>query len=944
MSSNDQSFSYITLNEVRTHNLKGFDLNLPLGKISVVTGVSGSGKSSLVFDTLYGESYRRYVESLSSYARQYLKALPKPDVREVLNLPPAIAVRQARSQATSRSTVGTATELNDLLRIIFAGRSDVYCYGCGQKVMKSNTESVSAILFERRLGEKLLVCAPLLKWGKITLKELKTQLEAQGFTRLLVRTGDGNSSYEIIKLADAKAAALKGAAVVIDRITIEEAQGGRMREAVALALKLGRGLMFVTDQEYRERNVFSDVLDCPSCGISYIEPSETLFNHNHPLGACGDCQGFGYTSDLDWEKVIPDRSANLNGKGVIPWNFGKFAAYYSWAKTSAKKAGIDSEKSFERYTPEEWRWLREGDGGRFDGIEGFFAYLDSKKYKAHYRIHSARFRNYVLCTSCQGSRLNQKALACKVGGLTFGDLGRMTIAEINRWVEDSGLLHVSSEVGPADGMGVIDALEELLSRLRYLLRTGLAYLTLERPSRSLSGGEMQRISMARCLGSALTESLYCLDEPSSGLHARDTDNLIGVVRTLQEQGNTVVLVEHDRQMIGAADFVVELGPKAGHEGGNLIYADAAHGRTPKLNSFADEEKKPPLAKIAPATKFIELKGATTHNLKNIDVRFPVGALTAVCGVSGSGKTSLVQHTLYPAIARQLKQAKERFETSSGRFKSIGPAAAISAHSQIMHVQQADLTRSTRSNIATYLGIMEPVRKLLASQLQARKLGLAPGAFSFNTSGGRCEGCRGLGVVVEDLSFLGEMEVICPVCEGRRFDERVLSVTFNGKNMTDILAMTVIEARQFFFELPDVVNACNAVNEMGLGYITLGQHTSSFSGGEAQRLKLLSVMQDLGRKKPMVLILDEPSTGLSDRDVGVLIGQLKKATNQGHTVIVVEHHLEVLRHADWLIEIGPEAADQGGTLVFEGVPFELQRVKDSVTARYLFPDLSRTVRS
>jgi excinuclease ABC subunit A len=926
--SHDDSADTITFKEVRTHNLKGFDLNLPLGKISVVTGVSGSGKSSLVFDTLYGEAYRRYVESLSSYARQYLKALPKPDVRDISNLPPAIAVRQARSQATSRSTVGTATELNDLLRVVFARKAEVICYSCNQKVEKSNTETIGAFLLGKRSGEKLLICSPLSKWGKITLKELKVQLEAQGFSRLLVRTGEAGS-FELVKLADVKAAALKGAAVVVDRITAENAQSGRIREAVALALKLGRGLMFVVDQVAWNKSVFSDVLDCPNCGISFIEPSETLFNHNHPLGACGTCQGFGYTSDLDWEKVIPDRSANLSEKGVIPWNFGKFAAYYSWAKTSAKKAGIDPDKTFAEYSDAEWTWLKRGDGGRFDGVEGFFEYLDSKKYKAHYRIHSARFRNYVLCAACAGSRLNPRALACQIDGRNFGDLGRMSINGIRDWVRSSGLDLSVNPTNESDGMGIADALEELQSRLNYLVKTGLAYLTLERPSRSLSGGEMQRISMARCLGSALTDSLYCLDEPSSGLHARDTDNLISIVRTLQDQGNTVVLVEHDRQMIEAADYLVELGPKAGHEGGNLVYSGKAS------DSRADRVQIQPGANRG-FSRFVELKGAGTHNLKGINVRFPVGALTAVCGVSGSGKTSLIQHTLYPAVARQLKQTKERFETATPRFKSIGPPSVLSAHSQIMHVQQADLTRSTRSNIATYLGIMEPVRKLLSAQTQARKHGLAPGAFSFNTAGGRCEGCKGLGVVIEDLSFLGEMEVICPVCDGRRFDDRVLSVTFNGKNMTDILGMTVAEARQFFFELKDVVAICDAVVEMGLGYITLGQHTSSFSGGEAQRLKLLSVMRDLGRKKPLILILDEPSTGLSDRDVAVLIAQLRKAAAQGHTVIVVEHHLEILRNADWLVEIGPEAADQGGNLVFEGVPFDLQGVKNSVTARYLFP--------
>ena len=928
VSKKNVSNEQISLTGVRTHNLKGFDLNLPLGKITVVTGVSGSGKSSLVFDTFYAESYRRFVESLSSYARQYLKALPKPQVHDLRNLPAAIAVKQARSQATSRSTVGTATELNDLLRVIFAHKSHVVCYKCNQLVEKSNSESITRDILERKLNAKLLVCAPLSKWGKITLKELKTQLEAQGFSRLIVP--DDNDGYVLTKIADVKATALKGAAVVVDRLGIEESQDGRSRESIALALKLGRGLMFFCDQEDWSKNVYSDTLDCPRCSISYIEPSEILFSHNHPLGACSQCQGFGYTSDIDWEKVLPDMAGSLNSESVIPWNFGKFAAYYAWAKTSGKKLKIDTDKSFAEYSPDEMRWLRQGDGGRYDGIEGFFAYLDSKKYKAHFRIHSSRFRNYVLCHSCRGMRLNQKALACQISGKNFGEVGRMSIGGINSWISaQTATLREQPSGQTPEGMGISDALEELDSRLNYLINTGLTYLTLERPSRTLSGGEMQRINMARCLGSALTDSLYCLDEPSSGLHARDTENLIGIVRTLQDQGNTVVLVEHDRQMINSADYLVELGPKAGHEGGELVFAGLPHAHK------VDQSFEIKASDRTSFDQFIELKGASTHNLKDITVHFPIGALTAVCGVSGSGKTSLIQHTLYPAIARSLKQSKEKFETSNAVFKSIGPASTITAHSEIMHVQQADLTRSSRSNIATYLGIMEPIRKLLASQLLARKQGLTPGSFSFNTSGGRCEMCKGLGNIVEDLSFLGDMEVICPSCNGRRFEDNVLVVTFNGKNMTDILALTVKEARQFFFELKDVVKICDTVIDMGLGYITLGQHTSSFSGGEAQRLKLLSVMRNIGRKKPMVLIFDEPSTGLSDRDVAVLVSQLRKATALGHTVIVVEHHLEILRNADWLVEIGPEAADAGGTLVFEGIPFGLQKVKNSVTARYLF---------
>ena len=928
----------VELGGVSTNNLKHIDVRFPLGRITVVTGVSGSGKSSLVFDSLYGEAYRRYVESLSSFARQYLKALPKPAVDTVKNLPPAIAVQQTRSSGNNRSTVGTATELIDVVRILFTHLSTVRCTNCGRAVKRASAESIAdgaSAQWPDADGTRILVTAPLSRWGKVAVKALKTELEAQGFTRVAMLT---NGVPEVIKLADARAADLRGAFIVVDRIKLGAESQSRAIEAAGLALRAGRGLVALFD-ERGGRLDFSADLECATCGIEYAEPSEALFSFNHPLGACITCQGFGYAGEIDWDRVIPDPNASLATKGIQAWNFGAFAEYYEWAKTSGKRNGVKFDKPFKDYTKAEHSWLLNGEGREFDGILGFFAYLESKKYKAHYRIHAARFRRYVLCPTCGGARLSPKALACRLGGYDIAALARLQINDLSAWIKGLQAELAAGAVAENgfhtdDGtMGVGEAILEGRARIGYLQKIGVAYLTLERSARTLSGGELQRINMARCLGSALTDTLYCLDEPSAGLHARDSENLLEVIRELKEQGNTVVLVEHERNLIRGADHLIEIGPKAGHEGGELVFqGDPLKG----LELFKPVKWPRPTRRDPAHFKFIELTAAATHNLKAVTARFPVGAMTAVCGVSGSGKTSLVQHTLYPLLAKALGQPIERGFTAEAKATGVGPLALIKKHQDVMLVGQASLGRSSRSNIATYLGMMDDLRKLLAEQPLAKKLGLTPGSFSFNTAGGRCETCKGLGRIVEDLSFLGEMEVTCPECGGRRFGDAVLSVEFRGKNLTAILALTIAEAREFFFERPAIVKTCDLMIGLGMGYLTLGQHTSSFSGGEAQRLKLVGLMRDVHDVKPQILIFDEPTTGLSDRDVAELLKQLDGLAARGHTLIVIEHHLDVLRAADWLIEIGPEAADRGGNLVYEGPPQDVAKAKDSVTAPYLWP--------
>jgi len=915
----DSDFVY--LQNVATNNLKNIDVRFPLGALTVVTGQSGAGKSSLVFDTLYGEAYRRYVENLSSFARQYLKVLPKPKVESIRNLPAAIAVRQARSGAASRSTVGTLTELNDILRTIFSRNSRIYCLKCGRLVERETGESVARKILEtpefKQDGTRILILAPLRLWTGVKARDLKSQLEGQGFSRLF-------SEGQVKRLDEVVAAKLSAAAIVIDRILVKPGCEKRLAEASALGMKAGRGFVDVLSENKEGQPLeFSAGLEC--CGVEYFEPSLALFSFNHPLGACAKCQGFGAATELNWQKIFPDLNSSLAEAGVAPWNFGRHdECYESAAKSAHSLKWVITEKKFLDYSPAEWDWLKYGKGSEtnFDGIVGYFTWLDSKRYKPHYRIHAARFRSYVTCPDCGGARLVPQALACRISGKNISEVSCYSIDVINQWLK---------EQQEASLTGVDEALEEGFSRLGYLSKIGVGYLGLDRLSRTLSGGELQRINMARCLGSALTETLYCLDEPTAGLHPRDSANLLEVLMEMRDGGNTVVVVEHEQSIISAADWLIEVGPKAGHEGGYLEYAGAPLGRL-KYISDSGEIKRNDFS-----SNFIEMRDVCTHNLKLVTVKFPVGALTAVCGVSGSGKTSLIQHSLYPLMSAVLgEQERETSLPPQLAGVSLGPASLIRGHGQVLLMSQGALGRSSRSNIATYLGIMDELRKMLAGVPEAKQLGLTAGSFSFNTPGGRCETCRGMGVVLEDLSFLGEMEVICPDCSGRRFGDDVLSVRYKNKNLTEILAMTASEARIFFFDRPSMNRIFDAVNDLGLGYVSLNQSTSSFSGGEAQRLKLVHVVLGIGKEKPSFLIFDEPTSGLSNADVARLMRHLRLLTSAGHTVVVVEHHLDVLRNADWLIEVGPEAAERGGEIVYQGAPEGLSGINRSVTRPHLFP--------
>jgi excinuclease ABC subunit A len=909
----------IQLVGVETNNLKALDVSIPLYKMTVVTGVSGSGKSSLVFDTLYAEAYRRYVESLSSFARQYLKAMPKPKLTAVKNLPPAIAVQQSRSGANNRSTVGTLTEMHDILRVIFSQAGQIYCSKCNQLVEKADPDLMAERIVARFSGSKVLMAAPLDAWEGIDDKELKSLLQGQGFARIWIKG-------EVKRLEDIKKLDRTGSWVVADRITVDSAASKRITEAATLVLKLGRGRAAAIGEDSAVLE-FSRRLVC--CDIQYTEPTMALFSFNHPIGACETCQGFGSSTDLDENKIIPDKNSTLADEGVVCWNFGEHRVAYKDALRSAQTKKFDvKKKKFSDYSPEEKLWLWNGDKKIFGGIKGYFRWLDTKRYKTHYRIHAARFRKYITCPSCEGRRLNEKSRAVKVGGKSINDVAAMNVESLDRWIQEASKSGLSAVKGrDSAGQGIAEAILEATSRITYLHKMGLSYLSMDRSAKTLSGGELQRINMSRCLGSVLTDTLFCLDEPTAGLHARDSVNLLGVIRELQGQGNTVVVVEHEKTIINDADHFIEIGPKAGHEGGHLVFAGP-----PKTRKNTQVSAPSGPGNETKDWKFIQLRDASIHNLKNTGVDIPVGKVTAVCGVSGSGKTSLIRHSLYPLLQEKFGASKESEKMPSGK---VGPDKYIRMHDGVLMVSQIALGRSSRSTIATYLDVMDHVRKLFASQEAAKNLGLTPGSFSFNSPGGRCETCRGLGTVTEDLSFLGDMEIVCPVCGGARFDENVLSVAFKGKNLIDVLAMTAAEARIFFFDQKAIVECLDAVLKVGMGYVTLGQSTSSFSGGEAQRLKLVQIMRDARKGKPSVLIFDEPTTGLSDQDVASLLAQFKELASLGHTVIIVEHHLDVLRQADWLIEMGPEAAEKGGEVVYAGVPAGLKAASRSITKKFLF---------
>lgn len=918
----------ITVRGARTHNLQGINVVIPHGRLTVVTGVSGSGKSSLAFDTLYSEGQRLYVESMSAYARQFLERMERPPVESITGMLPSIALEQKNTVTNARSTVGTATETNDFLRLLFANIGRTACPDCGLEAERHSPETAVKFLGTLDEGARFLVVAPLAVESKRHLGFLRESLAGAGFRRIL-------HQGQVVELAGVSSRALAKAnslEIVVDRLVKRAGRLSRAADSIELAFRVSSHGAIIHEVDAAghpaERHHFYAGLVCRSCGRGFPEPQPEMFSFNSGVGACPRCEGFGKDSCLDLDKVIPDRGVSLEAGAIAAWATPAYRKLFLWMLEMAQGAGVPTDVPYRKLSAAQKRWVVEGDGaarGGFKGIRGFFAWLERKKYKVQNRIMIARYRRYVTCPDCGGARLKPEAQHVKVGGKSFPQLLEMPVPQLHTFFR-------KLKLSPPDAEAARSLLREILGRLEYLEDVGLSYLTLNRETRTLSGGEAQRIHLASALGSPLTNTLYVLDEPTVGLHAADTHRLLDILRALTAKGSTVVCVEHDPEIIEGADRVIDLGPGAGEHGGRVVFDGtpkalrrSAKGKT--ADYLRGRIALPSANRGRTPRRFITLRGASQHNLKNLDVRIPLRVLACVTGVSGAGKSTLVNSTLYANYLRR----KGNRGPDPGRVRSI---VGLKNIDDIILVDQTPIGRSTRSNAATYTKAYDGIRRLFAATRRARTLGMAARDFSFNVPGGRCETCQGIGTQTIDMQFLADVTIVCEQCGGKRFQKRVLDVTLDGRTILDALAMTVAEAIEFFKDTPTLVAKLEPLIEVGLGYLRLGQSTATHSGGEAQRLKLAAYLAKAEKHRHYLFIFNEPTVGLHMADVQVLMDVLQRLVDEGHSVLVVEHNLDVIRQADWVIDLGPGGGDAGGQLVAEGPPQAIMACTRSVTGKFL----------
>jgi excinuclease ABC subunit A len=932
----------ICVRGARVHNLKNIDFEIPHNAITVVTGVSGSGKSSLAFDTIYAEGQRRYIESLSAYARQFLERIEKPDVDEMTGIAPAIAIRQKNSTRNPRSTVATSTEIYDYMRLLYARVGHTFCVVCGEEVKKDTLDEIAERVLKLPAGRRFYVlyqlalqmdAAPTKARAKKpvaaadTIKQALENLQKRGFNRVY----QAGRMYEFSSpetLLDVDFT--KPVYVVVDRLALGPEIRSRLMDSIEICYREGRGeaiLEFVPEEPSTaaERMIFSERFECKKCRITYQEPEPRLFSFNNPYGACPRCQGFGNTIDFDIDRVIPDKSLTLNEGAIEPWTKPRFRQELQEMRQYAKKRGIPLDVPFRQLTEAQREKIIEGDFKEdFAGVKGFFAWLERKKYKLHVRVFLSRYRGYATCPDCRGTRLRQEARAVRVAGKSITEACEMTVAEARKFF-------ASLELSAGEAVIAGKVLEEIQQRLRFLDEVGLDYLTLDRLTSTLSGGESQRIQLATSLGSHLTGALYVLDEPSIGLHPRDTHRLIAILKSLRELGNTLLVVEHDAETIRAADYVMDLGPGAGEHGGKIMFAGTqkeletdTHSLTARY--LSGELRIPvPTARRKPRGKFLKVLKARSHNLKEIDLMIPLNMIVAITGVSGSGKSTLVYEVLYKTL-----QAKRSGGSWRDACDNIEGDAALTA---VELVDQSPIGRTPRSNPATYLKAFDPIRELFASTPEAKKRGYTAGHFSFNIPGGRCEACQGDGTVTVEMRFLADVELICEECKGTRYKSGILEVRYHGKNVHDVLQMTVHEALAFFAGAPKVTTKLKVLDEVGLGYLRLGQSASTLSGGEAQRLKLaahLTRQENTG----VLYIFDEPTTGLHFDDIAKLLAAFRKLLEGGASVLIIEHNLDIIKSADWVIDLGPEGGERGGQLIACGTPEQVARNNQSYTGKFL----------
>jgi excinuclease ABC subunit A len=935
----------ISIRGARVHNLKNISLEVPHNAITVVTGVSGSGKSSLAFDTIYAEGQRRYVESLSAYARQFLERMEKPDVDEISGIAPAVAIRQKNSTRNPRSTVATATEIYDYLRLLFARCGQTFCIKCGALVRRDNPDEIAEKILSLAPGRRFYVLYELRiaqaqpagarRSGKKkpappsqeALRNALSDIQKRGFNRL---SQDGRlhefSSPETLLDVDFS----RPVHVVVDRLAVSPESRARLVDSIEICYREAGGeaiLEFVADPagNSAERLVFNERFECKNDGTLYQEPEPRLFSFNNPYGACPRCQGFGNTIDFDLNLVVPDASKSLDEGAIEPWTKPRYKPLLQELKKWARTQDIPTNVAWRHLTAEQRKLILEGDPENdFDGVKGFFTWLERKKYKLHVRVFLSRYRGYATCPECGGTRLRAEARAVRVAEKSITEVCALTVKEARTFF--AGLQLTEAQTKIADKI-----LEEVRSRLQFLDEVGLDYLSLDRLTSTLSGGESQRIQLATSLGSHLVGALYVLDEPSIGLHPRDTQRLIDILKSLRDLGNTVLVVEHDPDTIQAADYVIDLGPGAGELGGKLLFAgsyDAMLAEPKSLTGryLSGELRIPvPNNRHRPSGKFLRLFGATLHNLHNVDLMIPLGTLTVVTGVSGSGKSTLVHDVLYRALGAKrnggsVKEFCDRLEGDS-------------QITEVVIVDQSPIGRTPRSNPATYLKAFDAIREVFAETPDAKRRGYTAGHFSFNVPGGRCETCQGDGTVTVEMQFLADVELICEECRGTRFKSTVLDVRYHGKNIHEVLGLTVREALVFFGNVPKIVSKLKVLNEIGLGYLRLGQSATTLSGGEAQRLKLASHLTRT-ENRGILYILDEPTTGLHFDDIAKLLAAFRKLLESGASLLVIEHNLDVIKSADWLIDMGPEGGDMGGKVIATGTPEQVARNHQSHTGRFL----------
>jgi len=916
----------ILIKGARVHNLKNIDVNIPKNKLVVITGLSGSGKSSLAFDTLYAEGQRRYVESLSSYARQFMGRMNKPDVDYIKGIAPAIAIEQKVITSNPRSTVGTSTEIYDYLKLLFSRIGKTISPVSGQEVRRDSVTTVTNYITSLPDGDSVTILCPLHPHNNRSLKEELAVLLQKGFVRVyhgskMIRIEE---LLEDQKLKNEKLTSSDLVKIVIDRITIsaDDDTISRMGDSIQTAFFEGKGDCFV---EYNgEMNFFCDRFELD--GMRFEEPTPNFFSFNNPYGACKRCEGFGRVIGIDEDLVVPDKSKSVYDGAIAPWRGEKMGVWLQEFLKNALKFNFPIHRSFNQLTDDQRQLLWDGNK-YFRGLNEFFSELEAQTYKIQYRVMLSRYRGKTNCPECKGSRLRKDASYVKIAGKSITDLVLMPLDSSINFFNSLDLTINETKIAKR-------LLAEITSRISFLNDVGLGYLTLNRLSNTLSGGESQRINLATSLGSSLVGSVYVLDEPSIGLHPRDTHRLIGVLKSLRDVGNTVLVVEHEEEMMKAADHLIDIGPEAGTNGGNLVFSGSYQQilndeKSLTGNYLSGREKIEVPAKRRSWSDFIEIKGARENNLKSIDVKFPLNVFTCVTGVSGSGKTSLVKRILQPALQKVIGNYSGE---QTGAYDSLEGSFGEIDHVEL--VDQNPIGRSSRSNPVTYVKAYDDIRNLFASQPSAKAVGLKPAAFSFNVEGGRCDVCQGEGEVKIEMQFMADLFLPCEACQGQRFKQHVLDVEYKEKNISAILDMTIEEALNFFKDESKIISKIQPLLDVGLGYVHLGQSSNTLSGGEAQRIKLASFLIKGNNRSKTLFIFDEPTTGLHFHDIKKLLKSLNALLDQGNTILVIEHNVDVIKCADWVIDIGPEGGDRGGNLVFEGVPEDLAKVQESYTGAFL----------